>query len=763
MKNVNRLPPAHALDADPFAGTTESEQDSPLVIFQRLHRLLRGRYWLAFILAALGGAAGAVGGWMASEPKYQSVGSIRIVASLPVKLIPDSINQVPAMFQAYVKTQANYIQHPRVIDRAMASEGWRSLGRGSTPRERERFLDSLQVTTDRENPEWIYVKFTDPDRRATKIAVEEIIESYAEIWGKEEMIITPGLIADLNRLKAAHEHEIKVVRSRMETLSKKWNTSDLTSLQNSRSKDLEQIARAAENLEAQIRQAEIDMAARGENPEAEVQEQDPMALAFEIAKVERGVAALVDRYTILAGELRSLRAQGFTDRHPTVRRLSGDVEAARGQVEDAVIGFLAKGGAVLPGAAMVMGAISPQQFEAMKQTLVLQKADLQRMQEQMGFLISDRFEMESLQKELKKKEDDLAYVDKRLYTIDVEAESTETMSNRIKIISKGEEPTAPWSDSRKKLAAMGLVFGGGLPVALVMILGLLDGRFRFSDEATDPKRHVTLLGILPYLPQQMHDPEQASIAAHCVHQIRTLLQIGSHMHDRSVFAVTSPTAGDGKTSLSLSLGLSFAATGAETCLIDFDMIGGGLTSGMQAKSPSGLMDAIDAGTIDDAVRPTSFPHLSIIPAGADDARHVSRLSPTSVRRIIEQAKARYDIVVIDTGPILGSIEASLACSASDGVILALGRGQQRSQADRAIEHLQAIGAHLMGIVFNRAQAGDFRRSVSSASVRSVPALSHGRGNGQASRLRALPGAMGPMASTVASGMDTDEDPKEAHA
>jgi polysaccharide biosynthesis transport protein len=432
-------------------------------------------------------------------------------------------------------------------------------------------------------------------------------------------------------------------------------------------------------------------------------------------------------------------------------------------VEDAVTGFLAAGGAVLPEGTMMLGAVSPQQLEAMKQTLAMHQADLERRREIMGQLITDRFAMDDLQKDLKKKDDDLAFVEKRLYTITVEADNGETMSNRIKIISKGEEPTAPWSDSRKKLAAMGLVFGGGLPVALVMLLGLLDGRFRFSDDATDPKRHVTLLGILPYLPQQMNDPEQASIAAHCVHQIRTLLQIGSHMHDRSVFAITSPTAGDGKTSLSLSLGLSFAASGAETCLIDFDMIGGGLTSGMQAKSASGLMDAIDAGTIDDAVRPTSFPHLSIIPVGADDARHVSRLSPSTVRRIIEQAKARYDIVVIDTGPVLGSIEASLACSAADGVILTLGRGQQRAQADRAIDHLQAIGAHLLGIVFNRAQAGDFRRSVSSASVRSVPALGHGRGNGHASRLRALPGAMGPMASTVASEMDTDDEPKEAHA
>ena len=69
-------------------------------------------------------------------------------------------------------------------------------------------------------------------------------------------------------------------------------------------------------------------------------------------------------------------------------------------------------------------------------------------------------------------------------------------------------------------------------------------------------RGITLLGILPNLPDRLSDPEQAAIAAHCVHQIRTMLQINGGVEggERRVFAVTSASPGDGKTSLTLALG-----------------------------------------------------------------------------------------------------------------------------------------------------------------------------------------------------------------
>ena len=64
-----------------------------------------------------------------------------------------------------------------------------------------------------------------------------------------------------------------------------------------------------------------------------------------------------------------------------------------------------------------------------------------------------------------------------------------------------------------------------VPVGLLLLVGLANPRYRFSDETGNDLSGLTLLGILPDLPDRLSDPEQASIAAHCVHQIRTMLQI----------------------------------------------------------------------------------------------------------------------------------------------------------------------------------------------------------------------------------------------
>jgi polysaccharide biosynthesis transport protein len=393
--------------------------------------------------------------------------------------------------------------------------------------------------------------------------------------------------------------------------------------------------------------------------------------------------------------------------------------------------------------------LSGEPLEVLKAKRNFARAQADRLKAEAIKISDTRSEIESIQTDLGDKRRERGKLDERLSLLNLDSNPTKSSAiGRVEIISEGEEATL-YSDTRKKLGALGFLLGGSLPIFGVMLLGAMDRRFRYSEDAQAGAARVPLLGILPYLPDIANDPDQAGIAAHCVHQIRTLLQIGGVEHDRKVFAVTSATSGDGKTSLSLSLGLSFAASGSNTLLIDFDMIGGGLTANMGARSDVGLLAAIDDGQLEGHVRPTAFPRLSLIPAGRDDAQEVSRLSPKLVRRIIEAARKQYDVVVIDTGPILGSIEATLVCGIADGVVLALGRGQHKDMAARAVETLRSVGAHIMGVVFNRAQAGDFRRTVSQ-SVRSIPM----HDSGSVPSLKALP-ALGPMARTVASHLRSD--------
>jgi hypothetical protein len=134
------------------------------------------------------------------------------------------------------------------------------------------------------------------------------------------------------------------------------------------------------------------------------------------------------------------------------------------------------------------------------------------------------------------------------------------------------------------------------------------------------------------------------------------------------------------------------------------------------------------------------------------------VSVAAVRRLFQEAARRYDIVLVDTGPILGSLEASIVAAEADTVVVAVSRGEQRVLARRALEYLDAIGARVSGVVFNRAGRGDMMSHgfSSSAGPRltsigrdsgSRPAPTNGAGNGHAMHV-------GPLASAVASSTST---------
>lgn len=107
--------------------------------------------------------------------------------------------------------------------------------------------------------------------------------------------------------------------------------------------------------------------------------------------------------------------------------------------------------------------------------------------------------------------------------------------------------------------------------------------------------------------------------------------------------------------------------------------------------------------------------------------------------MINDLRQHYDTILIDTGPILGSLEANIACICSDETIMIVGRGQRSRMFHAAVERLNRIGARCAGVVFNRAIPEDFAKSVTSVSIgaRSIGIPVGGRTDPARSHLRSL--------------------------
>jgi capsular exopolysaccharide synthesis family protein len=718
----------------------QQQQQQPL---RKLHRLLRGRYLVALGLALVCAVGGGLAGYMSQKPRFQSRGYIEIKPFL------SSIGEAPVvmpMYQAYMETQVTRLQDQRVIQRAMSSDKWRSLGRGMSDAEFRAFIENLMVQHVKSSS-LIMVSYTDENPQAAMVAVETVIRAYLDTFedvdGRERRDRLAYLDNERNRLireKNSNQDQILA-------LSEQDGTPENVAVFHSAA--VQELVRIMSQLtEAQIKlgMAESTMDQAPRNTAATT---NPSALTAEqIATVDPTMAQMIATRRDLDFKLQSMR-KTLGDRHRVVIEMTGRLEFQDQQISRYAELYRKRYGNQL--GTMAQGAeatVGPVALDELKRNIEY----LQKMYDKQLKLVTEIGEraakIQKLKLEVDQADQNLAENSKKME----KERAQQALEGRLNVLSYGDRPVSPSQDKRKQASALGFVGGGAVPIVLLLLVGLMDQRYRYSDEPTSDVSGVPLLGILPNLPDLLTDPEQAAIAAHCVHQIRTMLQLGSHVEERRVFAVTSASPGDGKTSLTLALGLSFAASGSRTLLIDCDLVGGGLTHRLNVKSPEGILEALAHRSLLDYVHNTEIADLAILPVGGAHAHHASSLSPSALRRLIGEARKHYDTILIDSGPILGSIEASPVAANADGVILAVSRGQQRPLVEKALAQLTAIRATIAGVVFNRAQAKDFDRSVSRMSMRSMSRNATAEASALVKSGKPVNGArngMGPVAHAVA--------------
>jgi capsular exopolysaccharide synthesis family protein len=740
LANVGGLP-IHASDGwsrqSTALGAPMPQQPAPL---KKLHRMMRGRYIIAGVAGLILGVVCAIFGYRSTMPLYAGYGFVRIDPTMPNPLSKN--DSTIYMYSAYLQSQSTLMTTSRVLENAMSSPLWKETNRGpySNDASRIQFENSLSVAPIK-NQFFIQVQFLDEDPIIAMKAVNAVLDAYRPVSKAEGMNSSEMRIEEMEKKVNSNRAEIarltQILRETTKEFAtddlKQWHDTQLGEMMKWRSKWMEtSVARSLVELN-------MNNAKSGDGTEAAQLSVDHIKALD--PQMRRLVVARDDWDT----EMKRLRAKGLGENHVQMRNTKYELQLANDAVEKYADEFRNQY-QVMQSAPDGQGGTVLKSLEQLKTEETQYEATYKQAKDEFAKVAEKYMQIKNLDSDISRLREENLEFSKRVEELTVMQRIGSTMQ-----IFEADRPVTYEIDKRKQFAAVGFVGGFGLPFAIFLLIGFLDSRFRYSEEAGTDMSGITLLGILPNLPDLLTDPEQASIAAHCVHQIRTMLQINGGGEDRRVFAVTSASPGDGKTSLTLALGLSFAASGSRTLIIDCDLVGAGLTTRMNMASAEGVLEAIANRSLLEYIRTTDINDLAILPVGSAQAHHASMLSPGALRKLVAEAKKHFEIILIDTGPILGSIEASSVTSSADGVILCVARGQQRPLVEKSLQHLSSIGARLAGVVFNRAQARDFERSVSRMSMRSVPrAQSNGHNYDNGGTAVIPSNRFGPVARAVAS-------------
>jgi succinoglycan biosynthesis transport protein ExoP len=202
----------------------------------------------------------------------------------------------------------------------------------------------------------------------------------------------------------------------------------------------------------------------------------------------------------------------------------------------------------------------------------------------------------------------------------------------------------------------------------------------------------------------VHAQEHPASAAYheAVRALRNSIALADFEHKVRSVLITSATPGEGKSTIAAHLALTHAAQKRKTLLIDGDLRRPSVHKRFQMSGAVGLSSVLIAGMPwrDAVLRLPSSSHLDILPAGLPSTR-ATDLVGAGLARLLSEASAEYDLVILDAPPLLGFGEPLEMAAAVDGVVVVVRAGQTpRKAVASVLGILTRLRAKTLGVVLN---------------------------------------------------------------
>ncbi len=296
----------------------------------------------------------------------------------------------------------------------------------------------------------------------------------------------------------------------------------------------------------------------------------------------------------------------------------------------------------------------------------------------------------------------------------------ELRSGDVQIAHVAKVPRSPSSPKVLKNTILGAILGLLLGLGLAFLLERLDRRIR-EPKDLEAVYGLPLLGVVP---------ESAALArpggrkgqaggtlppneAEVFHLIRAHLRYFNVDRELRTLMVASAAPGDGKTTVALHLAGAAARMGSRVLLVEVDLRRPTLAKQLEVPPGPGLSDVlIGAIALREATRSVGLDQpegngshgrsLDVLVAGATLPPNPGELIEShAMEAVLQQAKATYDLVIVDTPPLTAVSDAFPLLRKVDGVIIVgrVGRNR-RDVAERLHETLTGAGAPLLGVIAN---------------------------------------------------------------
>jgi capsular exopolysaccharide synthesis family protein len=290
-------------------------------------------------------------------------------------------------------------------------------------------------------------------------------------------------------------------------------------------------------------------------------------------------------------------------------------------------------------------------------------------------------------------------------------------ASNIAIIDQAQTPVDPSSPKLLLNLAIALVLGAGLAALVTFLRSELDDSIRVPEDV-EQKLGLPMLGVVPVEPDEniaaaLSDPKTAISEAYS--SLRGSLLYATPEGVPPTLLITSSQPAEGKSTTSRALAASFARVGKSVVLVDADIRRPSLHRFMGFENDKGITTVLThQATIDDVVRTDVAPGYAVIAAGPVPPAPTELLASTRMQEVIDELAERYDLVILDTSPVLGLADAPTLSVLVDGVIFVVEAGKGRRGALKSsLRRLRDMRPNILGAVLTKFDPEDAANSYSS--------------------------------------------------
>jgi capsular exopolysaccharide synthesis family protein len=219
---------------------------------------------------------------------------------------------------------------------------------------------------------------------------------------------------------------------------------------------------------------------------------------------------------------------------------------------------------------------------------------------------------------------------------------------------------------------------------------------------------AAVLGAIPFDDGAVDRPlivqgSPNSLRAEAFRRLRTNLQFIAFDETTRALVLTSALPTEGKSTTAINLAITLADAGQKVCLVDADLRRPSIAKYLGIEGSVGLTTLlIGRAGLDDVVQPWGNGKLDIIASGQVPPNPSELLGSSRMASLLEDLSERYDVVLIDTSPLLPVTDGALLARLVGAAAIVIGAGTiSRGEVAAAFETLQAVDARMLGVVVNR--------------------------------------------------------------